>query len=96
MQTSNTPLPKGHQPGDRIPASDLQLADHVQVIPIAGPYVSGTVIDIEGGWAKVLRPYVHTADFSYTGGVIPYIGFEHVMVRLDATPIILWERKQLR
>lgn len=31
----------------------------------------------------LVRPYIHTADFSYTGGVITYIGLEKYTVTLD-------------
>lgn len=30
------------------------------------------------GTVNLFRPYTHTADFSYTGGVICYVGIEHI------------------
>jgi len=42
-------------------------------------YNTGTVCKVnDDGTVDVFRPYTHTADFSYTGGVICYVGIETV------------------
>lgn len=32
----------------------------------------------QDGTVNLFRPYTHTADFSYTGGVICYVGIENI------------------
>lgn len=52
--------------------ADLQLGDIVRTFD--GPYGDSTVYQIADGQVHMVRPYVHTADFIYTGGVITYLG----------------------
>lgn len=43
------------------------------------PYNHCTVCKVnDDGTVNLFRPYTHTADFSYTGGVICYVGTEHI------------------
>lgn len=48
--------------------------------------------------AHVVRPYIHTADFTYTGGVLTYIGLERYSI--PVADIERWyevlQRKALR
>ena len=55
--------------------NQLQLADRVLD---SNHHEIGvlTVSQIEKGDIHFHRPYTHTADFSYTGGVICYVGIE--------------------
>ncbi len=51
------------------------------VVSLSGAcdYNTGTVSKVnDDGTVDVFRPYTHTADFSYTGGVICYVGIEQV------------------
>lgn len=42
-------------------------------------YDNATVCQVnEDGTVNLFRPYTHTADFSYTGGVICYVGIETI------------------
>jgi len=59
---------------EQILASDLALGDIVRVFD--GPFGDGVVRKITTSGAVIFRPYATTDDFSYTGGVIPYIGVE--------------------
>ena len=67
---------------EKVKASDLGLGDVVRFSKDG--YGDATVIKIEekdgDKWITVFRPYVHISDFSYTGGVIPYIGTERFSV----------------
>lgn len=57
-----------------VPMKNLKLGDRVELFE--GAYGTATVIQIEDDKVTFYRPYIHTSDFSYTGGVIPYIGTE--------------------
>ena len=56
---------------------DLKLADVVGLGEY--PFSDAVVKQIKDGCVTVFRPYAITADFSYTGGVIPYIGIEEII-----------------
>ena len=59
-----------------VPLSSLSLGDVVRLNG-QGVYSDATVKKLnEDGSVQVIRPYIQTADFSYTGGVMCYIGFE--------------------
>jgi hypothetical protein len=60
--------------GTMLKADELQLGDVVELFE--GPYGCGTVKQIKDGMITFFRPYTATADFSYTGGVICYVGIE--------------------
>lgn len=70
---------------------DLQLGDVVILGP--GPYMTGTVYRIDPNSVMVFRPYVQTADFTYTGGVITYIGHEDVSLHRDNRTVTLVSRR---
>ncbi len=74
---------------------ELQLADVVRLFE--GPWGTGTVIKIDADSVLIYRTYQATADFSYTGGVIPYIGYEHCTYLLsDNRDMFVYERKELK
>lgn len=55
------------------------LGDIVSVGFAGGEYDCATVSQVHAdGTVDLFRPYTHTADFSYTGGVICYVGIETI------------------
>lgn len=60
---------------ERVKVSELSLGDVVRVWN-NDAYGDATVKQIKDEQVFFFRPYVQTADFSYTGGVICYVGFE--------------------
>lgn len=59
---------------------NVSLGDIVELSCIStAPYRHCTVSKLnEDGTVNLFRPYVHTSDFSYTGGVICYVGIENI------------------
>lgn len=57
---------------------NLKLADQVRLGDY--PFADAVVRQIKDGKITLFRPYATTADFSYTGGVIPFIGIEEVIL----------------
>jgi hypothetical protein len=55
---------------------DLRLADIVRLD--LAPFGDAVVRQVTPTIVILFRPYVTTADFSYTRGVIPYIGIEEI------------------
>jgi len=59
-----------------VPLKSLGLGDVVRISG-HGAFEDATVKKLNAdGSVQVVRPYIQTADFSYTGGVITYIGLE--------------------
>lgn len=58
----------------KVKLSELQLGDIVDTQ--FGEYSYATVRQIKDNIVTFVRPYIHTDDFSYTGGVLWYIGIE--------------------
>ncbi len=52
----------------------LNLGDIVEFPNMGGGYNNATVKQKKAGEIHLFRPFTHTASFSYTGGVICYIG----------------------
>ncbi len=82
---------------------DLRLADVVSQASMRGhlvadrPFSTCTVIQVEEDRVKLFRPYGQTADFSHTGGVIPYIGIEEYWVEKSSSMIWnVYSRKELK
>ena len=93
-ETNNIPGTTTY-PRKKLPVSELQLADVVQLSD--DDYATGTVVQVTEDEVHVYRPYVHTADFSYTGGVIPYIGTETVkLYRKSSRELFVWSRTVLK
>ena len=60
--------------------------------------IPAIVNKIADGLVHVYRPYATTADFSYTGGVIPYIGIEQFTLsqQYDTRKVTVVQRKELK
>jgi hypothetical protein len=80
--------------GIEVAAEDLQLADVVMVHRSA--FGTAVVTKVEEREVELFRPYATTADFSYTGGVIPYIGIETYKLPRNNTVYTVVARKTLR
>lgn len=77
-------------------AAELQLGDTVDLFD-SGPFGSAVVTQIKDGFVHVFRPYCVTTDFSYTGGVIPYIGTETMVFQVDIErEFRVWHRKEIK
>jgi len=80
----------------KVKIKDLKLADTVRMYPDM-KFCDSVVKQIEYERVILFRPYATTADFSYTGGVIPFIGIEEVVLyRSDDMEVEVLERKDLR
>jgi hypothetical protein len=81
-----------------ITPDEMQLADTVRRVQSFGPFDACIVTRVdEQGRTHLLRVYATTADFAYTGGVIPYIGFEEIiLIPGDKTEWHLFHRKELK
>jgi len=60
----------------RVGINTLGLGDIIELFDDG--YGTATVQQVTADEVIAFRPYVHTADFSYTGGVMCYIGTETV------------------
>lgn len=79
-----------------IRTKEIQLGDVVSLFP-DDPFSTAIVRQIKDGFIHLFRPYVTIADFSYTGGVIPYIGIEDYTISVDQDiAITLYERRTLK
>lgn len=85
----------------KIKTSELQLGDTVcqssDTVDAWRPWSTALVTQIKDGEVHLFRPYGTTSDFSYTGGVIPYVGIETYKVEVDSAIMwTLYERKELK
>jgi hypothetical protein len=79
----------------KVKIKDLKLADVVRL----GDYqfADAVVKQIKETQVILFRPYATTADFSYTGGVIPLIGIEEViLLQPDNREVEVLSRKDLK
>lgn len=63
----------------KVKMKELKLGDRIRFWDPEKPspaFQDSVVKQIKDGEITFFRPYVHTADFSFTGGVICYIGIE--------------------
>ena len=81
-----------------IVASQMQLGDTVTLEELEDrPFAAALVKQMDKDEITLFRPYGVCADFSYTGGVICYIGVEEYKIpRGSATKYHLWNRKDLK
>ena len=81
-----------------ISVTELQLGDTVAMWKdVDEPWTNGIVNQIRDGIVHIFRPYGCCADFSYAGGVIPYIGIENITIELTSSrKIKVVDRKTLR
>ena len=61
----------------KLKPAELVLGDRVNLLP-GEDYGWATVVNITADTVELVRPYVHIGDFTYTGGVLHYIGVETV------------------
>lgn len=74
----------------------LRLGDVVKTSKLDEAFTTATVINVTEDEVTLFRPYVHTGDYSHTGGVTPYIGFEqYKLSRNHGRPVFLYSRKEL-
>lgn len=79
-----------------IRARDMRLADTVAYSPF-GAWNRAIVKQITPTDVVLFRPYGTTADFSYTGGVICYVGIEQYTIPLSGdAQYELLDRKELK
>lgn len=62
---------------------DFKLGDVIQ-LGNGGAYMTATVTQIRESTLTVQRPFLHTGDFEYTGGVLWYVGIEAVHLFRDS------------
>src|ERR1035437_9172033 len=90
------PLRESERTPFTVKARDLRLADTINLDNVI-PWGYAIVKQIKDGEVTLFRPYGTTADFSYTGGVIPYTGIEDIKVSRDSDrAFIVDERKELK
>ena len=63
--------------------AELRLGDEVDLG--LESYGTATVVKIKDGVVELIRPFIHIGEFSYTGGVLNYIGTETVKLFVDST-----------
>lgn len=76
---------------ETIKVNELCLGDVVDTME-GNPYSCATVCQVTENEVEFFRPYTHHADFSYTGGVICYVGINQFKVPRNDNPITLIER----
>jgi hypothetical protein len=70
-----------------VTAGDLSLGDIVSTSH--GPFDSCVVTKLAPEGIHLFRPYAITSDFSYSGGVIPYVGHEtYVLSRTSPVTLL--------
>lgn len=61
----------------KVKVSELKLGDIIRLFD--GPYSDATVVNLYADGVKVIRPFIHTSDFTVSGpSVLHYIGTETV------------------
>jgi hypothetical protein len=57
------------------------MGDVIEVQVLRGvEYTQSTVVNITDEVITLFRPYVHTSDYTYTGGLMRYLGFEEYTI----------------
>lgn len=88
--------------GSILRPSELRLGDTVQLMSDDGPtmrsFGCSIVKQVEDDSVTLFRPYGATANFSYTGGVICYVGIDtHKVYKTpDVQMYMLLDKKKLR
>ena len=79
----------------KITADKLKLGDVIQCFE--GPFSTGIVTQLDQETVKVFRPYGKHDDFSYTGGVICYVGIEQYHIaRIAGLEYEVYQRTDLK
>lgn len=81
----------------QVKTSELQLGDTVSSHGMDA-WSTAIVVQIKDDLVHLWRPYGTTTDFSYTGGVIPYVGIETYVVEQsdERSTWTLYNRQELR
>ena len=80
--------------GQEMPLTDLHLGDCVQAFD--GPYGTAIVKKIDNDIVTFFRPYGAHEHFSYSGGVICYVGIEEFSRGITARETIhVWRRERV-
>lgn len=74
----------------KMKAREMQLGDRIRTADPSGAFRDCVVKQITEKEVTLFRPYVHTADFSYTGGVICYIGVEEYQIPREGDTEYEW------
>lgn len=81
----------------KVRAKELGLGDIVRTGNVDDGYSDATVSNIlSNGTVQLRRPYIHTANFSYTGGVITYIGIEDFELQPNSEVLLLKKGRPLK
>lgn len=83
---------KKRRAGTLVPAGDLGLGDIVRGAARgedAQPYHAMTVVNKTKTQVVLFRPYTQISEFSHTGGVTPYIGFEQCSISRNSELFLL-------
>ncbi len=67
-------------------AQDLKLGDVVKQLPInpSEAFSELTVTKTDGEYVTFYRHFTHLADFTYTGGVLAYVGISTFMASVNS------------
>jgi hypothetical protein len=85
------------------PIKDLQIGDVVN-LGLGEGFESSTVVKVTENYVELVRPYVHTSDFTCLAhlydeegeGVIDYIGTERMtLCKRDTRPVTLVYRRRI-
>lgn len=80
----------------KVKAKDLKLADTIISLGTGACWNNALVKQITDNDIMLFRPHGTTADFSYTGGVICYIGIEEFTIPKNDCEYEVLERKNLK
>lgn len=80
----------------KLKTSELKLGDVVSVFEHKEGFDTATVINIVNGEVVLFRPYVHISDYSHTGGVTPYLGFEEFRVSQSERIVTVYSRTEVK
>ncbi len=81
--------------GDSLPSRLLRLGDVIETYE-GMPFSTAVVIKVNENTVTLFRPYAITADFSYTGGVLAYVGIETYQIMRSESMVKVYERKELK
>ena len=85
---------------EQVKARDLHLADIIRVpsssAEIDMPWNTAIVREVTATEVKLFRPYGTTANFSYSGGVICYVGIENYSIPRNDLLYTVLEGKELK
>lgn len=72
---------------------DLQIGDVVRLWEDGTAYMDATIYYVDDRGFHLIRPYISTSDMITTGGLIPYIGFEDMVLPASERNITVLVRR---